>query len=350
MVCIRFLLLLFFIFCTIGVYGSNVTFYSVKDTIKNDTLIKDTTKFDTLTVDTNKLEGIKLRKLEKKEEEPAKPTPSRSLIEKYMSDTIKYWKAGGFLTLNVSQVSLSNWSGGGENSLAANAILNLNANYARGNAAWDNILDFGFGRLKKERANAVKSDDKIELLTKYGRKISKKWFYSGSLNIKTQIFPGYAYPEDDSLKISDFFSPGYLFLSIGIDYKSKSNFTLLMSPVTGKTTILKSEKLSNNGAFGVDTGQHFRHEFGGYLKFVSKGSFLKIVNYQFKIDAFSNYMVKPENVDWDCELMVMAKLNKYITANFKLNVVYDDDIVSEPNIGPRIQHRQFIGLGFSYKF
>lgn len=339
MVFVRICFFLVFIFWTIEVYGSNVANYSGKDTIKADTLI----------IDNIRLKGIKIIKLAPKFEEPFELLPSRSLIERNKLDTIKIWKTGGFLTFNVSQVSLSNWSAGGENSLAANAILNLNANYAKGNAAWDNILDFGFGRLKKEGSNAVKSDDKIELLTKYGRKISKKWFYSGSMNIKTQFFPGYAYPERDSLKNSDFFSPGYLFLSIGIDYKPKSKFTLLMSPLTGKTTILKSEKLSNIGAFGVDTGKHFRHEFGGYLKFVSKGSFLKIVNYQFKIDAFSNYMVKPENIDWDCELMVMAKLNKYITANFKLNVIYDDDIVSKPNIGPRMQHRQLIGLGFSYK-
>ena len=85
------------------------------------------------------------------------------------------------------------------------------------------------------------------------------------------------------------------------------------------------------------------------MKLIKKGSFLKLVNYQFKIDAFSNYMEKPENIDWDCELMVWARLNKFITANLKANLLYDDDIESSPDAGPGIQFREFVGIGFSYR-
>lgn len=265
-------------------------------------------------------------------------------------DTVRYWKKGGFLTLNVSQVMLSNWSAGGENSIAANLTLSLTANYAKGNGAWDNALEFGFGRLKREDTKALKTDDRFEFVTKYGRKIAEKWFYSGMLNFKTQFFPGFTYPEFDSIKRSDFLSPAYLFLSIGVDFKPSDKFTFLISAVTGKTTIVNSVHLSAVEAFGVDSGKHFRHEFGGYAKLIKKGSFLRIVNFQFKIDAFSNYMEKPENIDLDCEFMVWAKLNRFITANFKANLLYDDDIVVSPNKGSRIQFREFVGIGFSHKF
>jgi len=265
-------------------------------------------------------------------------------------DTVKYWKTGGFLTLNLSQISLSNWSAGGQNSIAANAILNLTANYARKQSAWDNTLDFGFGRLKREDIRAIKTDDRIDFSTKYGRKIANKWFYSALLNFKSQAFPGYKYPEKDSLKISDFLSPGVVFLSIGMDYKPSDNFTLLISTVTGKTTIVRSRYLSSKNAFGVDSGKYFRHEFGGYMRLIKKGTIYKLVNYQFKIDAFSNYMVKPENIDWDCEIMIWAKINKFISANLKANLLYDDDVITSPNKGSRIQFREFIGIGFSYRF
>jgi hypothetical protein len=259
------------------------------------------------------------------------------------------WKNGGYFTLNLSQVSLDNWSAGGQSSIAANFLINLSANYAKGNSAWDNTLDYGFGRMKREKSNAVKTDDKLEFSTKYGQKIAKRWYYSALFNVKSQILPGYRFPEKDSVKISDFLSPGVAFLSIGIDYKPNSNFTFLLSTVTGKSTIVLSDMLSNRETFGVDAGSHFRHEFGGYMKLIKKGSFLKIVNYQFKIDAFSNYMEKPGNIDWDCELMLTAQLNKFITANLKTNFLYDDDIVTPPNPGPRLQRRQFIGVGFSYR-
>lgn len=265
------------------------------------------------------------------------------------TDTIKYWKTGGFFAFNISQVSLINWASGGENSVAANATLNLTANFANEHAIWDNAFDFSFGRLKKQNINAVKTDDKIEIYTKYGRKMAKSWFYSTSVNVKTQIFTGYAFPEKDSVKISDFFSPGYIFLSIGVDFKPSNKLTLLISPVTGKSTVLRSEKLSNLKSFGVDSGKHYRHEFGGFLKLVSNGNFFKSLNYQLKIDAFSNYADKPQNIDWDGELMILAKISKFFTANIKFNIIYDDDIVTEPHIGPRLQLKQFLGLGFSYK-
>jgi hypothetical protein len=264
-------------------------------------------------------------------------------------DTVKYWKTGGFFAFNVSQVSLINWAAGGENSVSVNATLNLTANFANEHAIWDNAFDFSFGRLKKQSINAIKTDDKIEIYTKYGRKFAENWFYSASLNVKTQIFTGFSFPEKDSVKISDFFSPGYLFLSMGIDFKPSDKFTLLISPVTGKTTVVKSEKLSNLRSFGVDSGKHYRHEFGGFLKLVNSGTVLKSLNYQLKIDAFSNYADKPANIDWDGELMILAKINKFFTANIKFNLIYDDDIVTKPHIGPRLQLKQFLGLGFSYK-
>jgi hypothetical protein len=265
-------------------------------------------------------------------------------------DTIKYWKKGGCINLNLSQVSLSNWSTGGEKSIAVNSLLSFNANYARGLNAWDNSFDFGYGRLKKDGTQAVKTDDRFELMTKFGLKISKKWYYSGLVNIKTQIFPGYQYPENDSMKISDFLAPGTVFLSVGIDFKPSDKFSLLMSPVTGKTTIVASNQLSMKGAFGVDSGKYLRKELGGYLKLITKGCFLKIVNYQLKIDVFSNYMEKPGNIDWDSEFMLWAKLNRFISANFKTNIVYDDDAIIKPHRGPRLQIREFVGIGFSYKF
>jgi hypothetical protein len=264
-------------------------------------------------------------------------------------DTVKYWKTGGLITLNLSQIALSNWAAGGQNSVAANMLLNLTANYSNTASAWDNSIDFGFGRQKRENTPAVKTDDRLEIMTKYGRRLTKRLFYSALLNFKTQVFPGYDYPEKDSVKISDFLSPATVFLSIGIDYKPNANFSFLLSSVTGKTTIVNSNLLSSRKFFGVDSGKHFRHEFGGYMKLLTKGNFWKFVNYQFKLDAFSNYMEKPGNIDWDCELMLGARLNKFITANFKINLLYDDNIATPPNAGPRLQLRQFIGIGFSYR-
>lgn len=272
-----------------------------------------------------------------------------SKADSVVKDTVKHWKAGGNFVFNVSQISLSNWAAGGENAVSGNAILSLFANYTKNKTSWENTLDFAFGRMKKQDVKAIKTDDRFEFTTKYGRKRSEKWFYSALFNMKTQFYPGYKFPEKDSIKLSDFLAPAYIVVSAGMDYKPSSKFTLLMSPVTGKVTVVNSPELSEKKAYGVEQGEIFRYEFGGFIKIISKGDLFKNINYQTKLDGFSNYMTKPGNIDWDCEVMLGMKLNKFISANVKTNFLYDDDVVTSPNIGPRIQFKEFVGLGFSYK-
>ena len=55
-------------------------------------------------------------------------------------DEQKTWTIGGQNGLQFSQVSLSNWAAGGDNSLAANGFLHLHANYKKKNVIWDSII------------------------------------------------------------------------------------------------------------------------------------------------------------------------------------------------------------------
>ena len=64
------------------------------------------------------------------------------------TDTIKYFKYGGFSLLTFNQVSFSNWVAGGEDALSATAIINLFGNYKKDKIAWDNSLDIGYGLQK----------------------------------------------------------------------------------------------------------------------------------------------------------------------------------------------------------
>jgi hypothetical protein len=57
------------------------------------------------------------------------------------ADTVRYWKKGGQAALNFSQVSLTNWIQGGENSLAVNGFFNIFADYSRGKSIWTNHKD-----------------------------------------------------------------------------------------------------------------------------------------------------------------------------------------------------------------
>jgi len=271
-------------------------------------------------------------------------------------DTVKNWKIGGVGSLTFSQVSFENWAAGGENSYTLNGILSLHANYKEGKSTWENSLDLGYGIVKQASRGVRKSDDKLELNSKYGYQTNSQWFYSGSFNFRTQFDQGYKYNEDEGTKreISTFMAPAYTLISLGMDYKPSDAFSLMISPVTSKTTFVLDDRLSSRGAFGVKKGNKIRNEFGGFVKITYNQDIWENVTLNTKLDLFSNYLDEPQNVDVNWEVMISMKVNEYLSANFNTQLIYDDNIkyVNARGVekGPRIQFKEVFGAGLSYKF
>lgn len=281
-----------------------------------------------------------------------------SIIASEEDSIKKNWDLKGMVSLNVSQVSFKNWSAGGINSISYNSFLNLQANYKKDNLSWENNLDLAYGILDQEGQNSIKSDDKIDFSSKFGRKASDKWLYTGLLGFRTQFAPGYAKPTDTEI-ISNFLSPGYLVISLGMDYQPNDKFTFFFSPVTGKMTFVMDQFLSDKGAFGVDPGKNSKSEFGGFFKAAFKSEIFENVTLQTKLDLFSNYLDKPKNWDVNWDTQILLKINKYISGNIFTQLVYDEDILFDVDTTgdgiadkqmPKVQFKQLIGLGFSYKF
>lgn len=305
----------------------------------------------------------------------AQVTDTEAKLRTKTTDTIQGWRKGGIVSINLAQTSLTNWASGGQNSVSINGLLSLYANYRRDKNVWDNSLDIGYGVLKQGDADFMKTDDKIDFLSKYGRLAAKNWYYAALFNVKTQMTAGYNYP-NDSIEISKLFAPAYILISIGMDYKPNNYFSLFIAPVTSKLTLVMDETLADAGAFGVDKaeydengkitkhGKKSRSEFGGYIRAIySKNDFttefLKNISFTTKIDLFSNYIDNPQNIDVSWETLIALKVNKFITVSITTHLLYDDDVdiaVDSDNddindkFGPRTQFKEALGVGFSYKF
>jgi hypothetical protein len=271
-------------------------------------------------------------------------------------DTV--WRKGGLFSVNLTQVSLTNWAAGGENSLAGNAIINYYANYKRGKNAWDNNIDLGYGMLMQGKDDVRKSDDKIDLTSKYGREAFKNWYYSALVNFRTQFAPGYNYP-NDTVKISNFLAPAYVTLALGMDYKPSPHFSLFISPLAARWVIVNDKDLSDIGAFGVDTGETVETEFGALLKATVNADLSKTVNLQTTLDLYSNYLEDPQNVDVNWQLLLSVKLGKYLSASLSTQLIYDDnttltfyksDRTTVDHTGPGVQFKEVFAVGFAYKF
>lgn len=272
-------------------------------------------------------------------------------------DTVSKWEKGALFNLGFSQVSLFNWAAGGNNSISGNGVANFHLNHVSEKSSWENTLNLGYGLLKQDENDVQKTDDNIEFTSKYGRKASNKWYYAGLLNFKTQFAPGYNFP-NDSVKISNFLAPGYLLGAIGMNYKHKKILGLFISPVTSKTTFVFDDTLSAAGAFGVEENKNIRTEVGGYVRANFQKEVMENVRLATTLGLFSNYLEKPQNIDVNFDLMVLMKVNKFITVSLNTNLIYDDDITItndkdgdgdfEVN-GPRVQFKQILTVGFSYK-
>ena len=271
-----------------------------------------------------------------------------------------YWKKNGDFTLSFNQVSFTNWAAGGKNSVSGVGIFNYAFNYLKDKTSWDNTLSLGYGLLKEGANDLVKSEDKLDFSSKAGYKTGNesKWFYTGLFNFRSQFAKGYKYT-DVPLKISDFLAPAYITIALGIDYKPNDKFSLFLSPIGSKMTIVNDEDLSAAGAFGVEPGKKFRAEMGGTLKSELKFPLATNVDVVTGLNIFSNYLNNPQNMDINWDFRLNMKINKYLSANLITNLIYDDDIWvavdrnddgDVDGKGRRIQLKQLFGAGFSYKF
>jgi hypothetical protein len=278
-------------------------------------------------------------------------------IKKDPNDTIpKIWKLGGVLRFTFTQGAQDNWSAGGDkNSLGLSSFFSGYAFYKKGKNAWDNTIDLAFGFLSTTSLGSRKSDDKIDILSKYGYDIGKNWYISGLVNFRTQFAPGYAYPSQGGPPVltSDFMAPAYLIVSPGMNYKPNDQFSFFISPATLRWIFVKNDSLSAKGALGVDTGKTVKLEFGAYSTITYTHKINENVVYSGRLDLFSNYQHNPQDVDVNLTNMLSVKVTGIITMTLAFNLIYDNDIKTvKPDGssgGPAAQIQELLGIGVLLK-
>ncbi len=286
---------------------------------------------------------------------------------KKLPDSLK-WKKGGDISLNFSQTSLTNWAAGGENSLALSSSANLFANYKKDKAIWENYAFLAYGIIKAGDRKSVKNSDQINIGSRVGYQMAKNWYYTAALLGKTQFATGYKYSSTDTTYISNFLAPAYMYLSLGLDYKPSSKFSISFAPAMGKATFVRSNDpvvLSSSGITQdlIDKGKKSRYEFGGGIVFNLNGDFFsKKVTYISQLELFSNYLEDPQNVDvvWDFQFRIA--LTKFVSAGVRLNMIYDDNqktfkkelqsdgSYKEMPHGAKLQVKEYFEIGLFYAF
>ena len=271
----------------------------------------------------------------------------------------KTWTRAGIISLLFNQAAFNHdWTGGGTNNYGGNLNLSYDANYKKGLWTWDNklLIDYGLTRVDGD-AFSKKTNDRFAITSLLGAqtKEDSQWYYSFFANFQTQLDKGYKYGTDAQgnqtrTEYTRFMAPGYFSFGPGMLWKKSDNLKVNIAPATSKITTARKQFTSPTGShythnfYGVEDGKNIRYELGFYLNGYAKFDVWENVSIENILSLYSNYLDKPQNVDLDYTANVVMKVNKYLSANFTFQAIYDDDAARA------FQIRELLGLGLSYKF
>ena len=95
-------------------------------------------------------------------------------------------------------------------------------------------------------------------------------------------------------------------------------------------------------------GKHSVNAIGAFATVNYNNTIAKNITYKGRLDLFSNYQDHPQNVDLFMTNQFSFKINKYFSATYSLDMIYDDDIrlFGATNTSPGLQSKSLIGIGF----
>lgn len=282
------------------------------------------------------------------------------------TDSTKNWTVKQNISINFSQSYFSNWSAGGENTLATIGKYTVNADYLKGKHKWNNWLSLALGYSLIGDNKAMKTDDKIEFISNYGYEIEKSWYATMVLTFKSQFAKGFDYKIDSTVYISKFMAPATIDIGPGIEYTPNEYFSLNISPAAMRWIVVNDERLADAGSFGLDpavvdtNGVVIEHAkkvksmFGAKLLMVAKYEVFKNVNLGTKLELYSDYLDKPQNIDVNWQVGLVLKVNSWLNVNITSELIYDNDVIFMDDlgspIGPRTQFNENMMLGIGMSF
>jgi len=242
--------------------------------------------------------------------------------------------------LNISQISLKDWSQGGSNSLTWVFTLFSGLDYKGETWHFRNNLKLAYGRTKLGEEDFKTNDNELFLESIVSRKIG--WaidpFFSNT--VRTAISEGYSYKKLPPTKIANFFDPGYLTQSFGFTYDGKKVFKTRLGIAVQEVFTNEYRQYSDDKST-KDKVEAFKLETGFESVTDTEIKVDKNLSYKAGLRLFSRF----ESLDvWDIrwDNLVTAKVNSYVNVSLNFLIVY------EKAQSYKTQMKQTLLLGLSY--
>lgn len=254
--------------------------------------------------------------------------------------TKKYgWHRTLAVGANLSQVSYTDWVGGGQNSLAYTA-------WAKGEEAdiqtgyeWSNRYRLAFGQTKLGGDDIRKTEDELYFESLYLHRIGTYINPYASLTLRTQFARGYLY-EPTLQPVSKFWDPAYLTQSVGLAYQPMPEIITRFG--VGLREIFASE-FAELYTDDKSTPELEKSLVQGGLESITTVTwpiwdnvlFTSSLEFFAPFESMDRIIVRSNNA-------LLMKVNDYLTANLTF------DLIQDPYVSPRTQFKQGISLGVGF--
>jgi len=289
--------------------------------------------------------------------------------------TLKDWQTNLSFGLNYTQNKLTNPPVGyGVDQVGGNMMLNINANYQKGNVFWNNLLDFKFGLNRigsgpiapnsSKKIPFQKTTDFLKIASTYGYKFGENSIFSiaAGLDLTTQATPSYVDSEGQLqgtfLKDirgtfanpiqSKFFSPATAVAYVGIGIQPSSKLFFSYSPLAYKGILVLDDDVARLvgavDANGLPTStvhgnkveiqngrpvfKNSYNQLGSYFLGTYKEEFRDgVFGVNSRLELYSNYRNMPEKVDVAWQTQVNLRIIKGLNLAYIFYLFYDYDIL-----------------------
>lgn len=292
------------------------------------------------------LNGTSLDKLQIVQEMNSPYANGRKLVVEKVR--ISHWTKKANTMLQFSQYYASdNWHQGGTDYISILGILSGQLNYDnKKNVQWENNGEWRLGFNSVE--NAIRlfntNEDIFKINSKLGVRAGGNFFYSSSLDFSAQLFNNYKSATSEDLKAS-FLTPVRLNIGIGMDYKFKKLFSLMVAPVSYKYIYARNAVIPAK-SFGITDGENYLSQIGSSFRAQVSYSPVREIQLDSKLSFYTNY----EKVEVDWEIVTNFTVNRYLSTRLAINPRYDNTVILANNEKAKLQFKELLSFGFSYRF
>jgi hypothetical protein len=242
--------------------------------------------------------------------------------------------------LNLTQISFSDWSQGGQNAFAWATSIEGQSNDEEKRTSWANSYKLGFGQTKIGGQNVRKSDDRIDLESVISYKAGKYIDPYFSATFRSQFAVGYSYDNNGyATPVSKFMDPGYMTQSLGAGFQPITEIKIrtgaALREIFASQFINYTNDPNTNGhnktkiEGGVQVATDIQWKLDDNLLLTSKSEMFAAIK---KLDQV---IVHSDN-------SIVAQVNSYV------KVLINVQLINEAPVTPRTQVKQTLAIGLSY--